>query len=269
MASGSWANASAALRASPIAMRAHCGVAAARPHAGVTPTRSHRADRPKPSRSVTATIAPATSSTDGRFSGAVAGTTPRTTVRPESTNSAMLSKSSALKVPASTDTPVILLRCNSFHGKSGAQLCSNTSAPAAATQVSISAPATVSSSGATGDSAVTPISRPPSAADSDGSSNCTTTGVSSRRASVARCAATPSASDAARSRSAPGSVIARWPLNSSRPAASVIGPGACTLTTRPPPRRPAVSQASSRASMSSSSRLMALRVTAPGRPTIR
>ena len=44
---------------------------------------------------------------------------------------------------------------------------------------------------------------------------------------------TPSASDAARSRSAPGSVIARWPLGSSSSAASVIGPGACTLTTRP------------------------------------
>ena len=123
-------------------------------------------------------------------------------------------------------------------------------------QVSSSGPATASSSAATGLSAVTPVSRPPSAAGSDGSSNCTTTGVSSRRASSARCAPTPSPSDAARSRSAPASVIARWPLASSSPAARVIGPGACTLTTRPPPRRPAVSQASSRASMSSSRKLI-------------
>ena len=120
---------------------------------------------------------------------------------------------------------LIALRCNRFHGSSGAQLCSSTSAPTVATQVSSSAPATASSSAATGLSAVTPVSRPPNASGSDGSSNCTTTGVSSRRASAARCAATPSASDAARSRSAPGSVIARWPLASSSSAASVIGPG--------------------------------------------
>ncbi|CKS79314.1 Uncharacterised protein [Mycobacterium tuberculosis] len=110
---------------------------------------------------------------------------------------------------ASTDTALILLRCSRSHGKSGLQLCSATSASTAAMQVSSSASATVSSSGATGLNAVTPVSRPPNAAGNDGSSNCTTTGVSSRRASAARCAATPSASEAARSRTAPGSVIAR------------------------------------------------------------
>ena len=118
---------------------------------------------------------------------------------------------------------------------------------------------------ATGLSDVTPASRPATAAGNDGSSNCTTTGVSSRRDTDARCAATPSASEAARSCNAPGSVIARCPLDSSSSAASVIGPGACTLTGRPLPRSPASSQASSSASMSSASRLADRRVTAPGR----
>ena len=41
--------------------------------------------------------------------------------------------------------------------------------------------------------------------------------------------------------SAPESVMARWPPGSSSFAASVIGPGACTFTTRFPPRSPAAS----------------------------
>ncbi|CFE61274.1 Uncharacterised protein [Mycobacterium tuberculosis] len=158
---------------------------------------------------MTATAAAATSSIEGARSGAVTGTRPSTTVRPDSTNAATASKSAACSVLASTDTALILLRCSRSHGKSGLQLCSATSASTAAMQVSSSASATVSSSGATGLNAVTPVSRPPNAAGNDGSSNCTTTGVSSRRASAARCAATPSASEAARSRTAPGSVIAR------------------------------------------------------------
>ncbi len=59
--------------------------------------------------------------------------------------------------------------------------------------------ASVSSIAATGLSAVTPVNRPAIAAGSDGSSNCTTTGVSSRRDTAARCSATPSASEAAMS----------------------------------------------------------------------
>ena len=82
MASGSSANSSAASRASPIAVRAHCAVAPAKPHAGVTPMRSRNAERPNPSRSVTATMAAATSSADGRRSGAVPGTTPSTRCGP-------------------------------------------------------------------------------------------------------------------------------------------------------------------------------------------
>ena len=131
-----------------------------------------------------------------------------------------------------------------------------------ATQSSSSATATDSSTGCTGVRLVTPVSRPASAAGSDGSSNWTTTAQSSRRATSARWTATPSASDPARSRTAPGSVIARCPLASSSCAASVIGPGACTLTVRCAPRRPAFSHASSSASMSSASRLTARRVTA-------
>ncbi len=107
-----------------------------------------------------------------------------------------------------------------------AQLCSTTSVPTVATQSSSSPMATDSSTGCTGVMLVTPVSRPSSAAGNNGSSNCTTTGVSSRRATSARWAAIPSASDPARSRSAPASVMARWPPGSSNWAASVIGPGA-------------------------------------------
>ena len=60
---------------------------------------------------------------------------------------------------------------------------------------------------------------------------------------------TPSAREAVRSRTAPASVIARCPPVNSNWAASVIGPGAWTLTVRVPPRSPAFSQASSSASM--------------------
>lgn len=161
MASGSRANASATSRASPTAVRAHCPVALARPHAGLTPSRSRSAERGTPSRSVTATAAAATSSIEGARSGAVTGTRPSTTVRPDSTNAATASKSAACSVLASTDTALILLRCSRSHGKSGLQLCSATSASTAAMQVSSSASATVSSSGATGLNAVTPVSRRP------------------------------------------------------------------------------------------------------------
>lgn len=167
MASGSRANASATSRASPTAVRAHCPVALARPHAGLTPSRSRSAERGTPSRSVTATAAAATSSIEGARSGAVTGTRPSTTVRPDSTNAATASKSAACSVLASTDTALILLRCSRSHGKSGLQLCSATSASTAAMQVSSSASATVSSSGATGLNAVTPVSRPPNAAGND------------------------------------------------------------------------------------------------------
>ena len=64
--------------------------------------------------------------------------------------------------------------------------------------------ASVSSIAATGLNAVTPVRWPAIAAGSNGSSNCTTTGVSRRRDTDARCAATPSASDAAMSLTAPG-----------------------------------------------------------------
>src|SRR6202012_269921 len=107
MASGSSAKASAVRRARPIAARAHSGVAAANPHAGVTPMRSRRAERPKPSRSMMATTLAATSSTAGGRGGGLDDTTPSMTTRPDSTNSAMASKSPASSAPVSTDTALI------------------------------------------------------------------------------------------------------------------------------------------------------------------
>ena len=79
------------------------------------------------------------------------------------------------------------LRCNIFHGRSGAQQCRATSPPIVATHSSSRLCATGSSTGCTGEKLVTPVSRPASAAGSDGSSSCTTTGTSSRRAISARC----------------------------------------------------------------------------------
>src|SRR6202007_530137 len=125
--------------------------------------------RPKSSRSVTATTAAATSSVDGRRDGVLDETTPSMTARPESMNSATSSRSAASSVATSTDTAAMLLRCNTFHGNAVAQLCTDTSAPAAATQVSSNVVASVSSIGATGLSVVTPARRPATAAGTDGS----------------------------------------------------------------------------------------------------
>ncbi|SKV03588.1 Uncharacterised protein [Mycobacteroides abscessus subsp. abscessus] len=119
----------------------------------------------------------------------------------------------------------ILASRNSSHGGAEAQQCTNSSPPTASAHWSNSAVAVGTSTGCTGENMLVPDSLPSSAAGRDGSSICTTTGTPSLRDSVARCCARPSANDAATSRTAPGSVIARWPLGSSSSAASVTGPG--------------------------------------------
>src|SRR5947209_5166795 len=101
MASGSSANASATRRTSPTAVRAQSDVAPANPQLGVTPMRSRSTDRPKPTRSVIATTRPATSSTAGGRAGVLDATTPSTTTRPDSMNSATASSSAAGRVSMS------------------------------------------------------------------------------------------------------------------------------------------------------------------------
>ena len=120
MASGSSANASAACRASPMAVRAHCGVArgqtarrrdadaiAQRRPGEAEPVGDRRRRPRRPLRPPAAGV------------GVLDETTPSTTTRPESTNSAIASRSAACSVPASTATALILLCCNTFHGRSG------------------------------------------------------------------------------------------------------------------------------------------------------
>ena len=121
--------------------------------------------------------------------------------------------------------------------------------------------ATASSTGCTGDRPVTPVSRPSSAAGSDGSSNCTTTGHSSRRATWRGERPRPRPATRARSRTRAGIgdrpvPVGQLQLRGQRDRARRLH------LDRPvaPPRRPAFSHASSSASMSSSSRLTARRV---------
>src|SRR6185312_6753002 len=101
---------------------------------GVTPTCAGSTSRAKPSRSVIVTTDVATSSADGRRSGAVAGTTPSITVRPDSRNSPTPSSSAAVSVDTSTDTALTLLRRSIVQGSPGAQLCIATPPPIVAIQ---------------------------------------------------------------------------------------------------------------------------------------
>ena len=187
---------------------------------------------------------------------------------PESANSPRPSSPAAPSARASRDTAPIALRCSTFHGGSSAQQCSSTSPEARFTHSSSIAIARTSSTRCTGQC------RDPGKPAAQGSGQQGFVELHHHRSrepagDLGPVDRDPSASDAVRSRTAPGSVIARWPLPSSSWAASVTGPGACTLTVRPGRGPPAFSHASSRASRSLPSRLAARRVTAPGRAAIR
>src|SRR6185437_1512062 len=137
-------------RARPTAVRAHSGVAPASPQAGTMPMLFRSTDRLKPIRSVSDTTLVATSSTAGQRAGALDGTAPNMTARPDSTNSPIASRSAACNEPTSTDIASILLRCKTFQGIDDAQVCTETSVPAAVAQMSRTVTADDSSMAATG-----------------------------------------------------------------------------------------------------------------------
>ena len=128
----------------------------------------------------------ATSSADGRRSGAHSREpTPSNTVRPDSTNSPTPSRSSAVSVDTSNRDRIDRAALEQRPGQSGrTAVYRHLAPPTVAAQSSSSAAATDSSTGCTGLAGlrVYPVSRPSSAAGSEGSSNCTTTGQSNRRA---------------------------------------------------------------------------------------